>query len=142
MSAYIDTSALAAYYMPEAITDEVQALLKANPIPTISELVHLELYSALAIRVRTDALPSEDAERIKILFEEHVRDGLYFKDALTPLHFEQARAWIGRFDLPLKGPDGLHLVLAVLGDKRLVTADQQLARNAERIGAAVHLVGA
>ncbi len=114
--------------------------MQANPVPVISELVQLELTSALAIRVRTQTLSQEGARNVVTTFEKHLRDGYYLKDPLTSHHFQKARAFIGTFTLPLKGPDALHLVLALAGGHTLVTADEQLATNAQHLGVAVQRV--
>ncbi|HHE47931.1 MAG TPA: hypothetical protein ENL11_03215 [Candidatus Acetothermia bacterium] len=45
-----------------------------------------------------------------------------------------ARDWIGRFDLPLRAPDALHLAVAFTAGLPLVTADQVLAQSAEALG--------
>jgi predicted nucleic acid-binding protein len=52
-----------------------------------------------------------------------------------------ARGFIGRFDLPLESPDALHLAVAAEQRLPLVTADQQLARNAASLGLEVELIG-
>lgn len=100
---YLDTSALVAYYLPEQASNAVQAILQANPVPVISELVQLELYSALAIRVRTQTLSQEDARRVVTTFENHLRDGYYLKIPVTAEHFQKAREFVGTFTFALKG---------------------------------------
>ena len=137
---YLDTSALVAYYLPELASDAVQAILQANPVPVISELVHLVLYSALAIRVRTQTLAQGDARSVIGTFEKHLQDSYYLKVPVTPGHYQTARDFIGTLSSPLKGPDALHLSVAFAGSYILVTADEQLARNAKQFGVVVQVV--
>ena len=137
---YVDTSALVAYYCPEPISDRVEAALLGNPRPTISNLVELELFSAVARKVRTRSLSPRAAERICSMFERHLDGQLYTRAALTTAHFRKARGWLLRWDLPLRTLDALHLAMAVAMDLCLLTADAQLARSAEALGAEVELL--
>ena len=66
--------------------------------------------------------------------------GLYARIHIHAGHYLAARAFIARFDLPLRSPDALHLAVAAGEGLPLVTADQQLARNAEALGLEVELV--
>ncbi len=47
---------------------------------------------------------------------------------------------VARFDLPLKVPDVLHLAAAQGDGLRLITADRQLARNAEALDVAFEMI--
>lgn len=137
MSLYIDTSALVAYYVPDASSTRVQQILQANSSLIISELVHLEFYAALALRVRTNTLSLTDSQKVIALFEEHLEAGY---DTLTPLtrqHYQQARMFVRQPTMVVKAPDALHLAIAVLGNHELFTLDTQLARNAAQANAKV-----
>ncbi len=136
---YWDTSALVPYYLPEPLSDRVQALLLEGE-PAISWLVELEFFSMLSRRVRTGELDRGHAERVKSLFLSHVEDGLYRLLPLEATHFRMARDWIGRFDLSLRAPDALHIAVAFKQGLPLITAYKVLARSAEALGVEVTLL--
>lgn len=141
-AAYLDTSVVVAFYVPEPLSAQVQGIYNGQVSPTISELVELEFFAALSLRVHIGDLDRTSAERAGSLFLGHLEGGWYGRLHLHAGHYVAARGYIARFDLPLKSPDPLHLAVAALDRLLIITADQQLARNAERLGLAVELVRA
>lgn len=137
---YLDTSVVVAYYLPEALSTRAQAIYTAQAAPAISELVELEFFAALSLRLRTGDLERTQAERVASLFLSHLDGGWYTRIHLHAGHYVAARSFIARFDLPLKSPDALHLAVSASERLPLVTADRQLARNAESLGLEVELV--
>ncbi len=132
--AYIDTSVLVAYYCPEPLSKAAQRFVSNLDEPTISPLVELELYSAVATKVRTGELEQAAANRIVSLFDSHVTDQLYRKLAIEAREFLLAREWIGRFTTPLRTLDALHLARAFTSGLPLLTADRALAGSASVLG--------
>lgn len=139
---FVDTSIVIAFYLPEAYSQQVQALYANQPVPIISNLVEVEVVSVFSRLVRTQSLSLEGAQQAAALFSSHVEQGFYRRLGLHTGHYRTARDYITRFDLPLKAPDALHLAAAALEQLPLVTADRQLARNAETLGIAVELLRA
>jgi predicted nucleic acid-binding protein len=137
---YLDTSGLVAYYVPEALSQRVQQRLILAASVTVSELAQTELVAALSLRQRIGDLSLAEVQQVTALFTQHLDDGLYRSLHLTSAVYRQARQYIARFDLPLKAPDALHLAAAALEGIPLVTADRQLARNAEKLGIIVDLL--
>lgn len=137
---YLDTSVIVAYYIPEALSQVVQERLHTATILTVSELTQTEFIAALALRQRIGDLSLADIQQVTMLFKQHVDRRLYRSLHLNSAVYGQARDYIARFDLPLKAPDALHLAAAALEQLPLVTADRQLARNAEAVGVAVELI--
>lgn len=137
---YFDTSAVVAYYVPELLSDRVQTLYQTERERAISDLVEVEVLSALSLRVRIGGLERTDAERIARLFVRHIEGGLYTRQHLDASHFRLARDFIARFDLPLKAPDALHLAFCAAEGLRILTADEQLARNAQALAIDAYLV--
>jgi predicted nucleic acid-binding protein len=131
---YADTSALVPYYVSEKFSDLIQSFLQAQLGPTISDLVELEFYSALSVKLRTGELNRTAIVPITALFLRHTEAGLFRRIALHADHYRVAREFIRRFDLPLKAPDSLHLAVCVSEGLRLLTLDEQLARNATTLG--------
>lgn len=128
---YLDTSVLVAYYVPEPLSDLAQERLLAASAVMVSELAQIEFFSALALRQRLGHLSLSDAQRVATLFAGHLAQGLYISLHLSSAVYQQAQMYIRRFDLALKAPDALHLATAAFAQAPLVTADRQLARNAE-----------
>lgn len=138
--AYFDTSVLVAYYVPELLSERAQQRLLAASDAVISELTHIEFVSALALRHRRAELALLDAQQIAALFGRHLAEGLYRSVPLSADVYRTAREYITRFDLPLKAPDALHVATAAVEDAVLITADRQLARNADALGVRVELL--
>lgn len=137
---YLDTSILVAYYVPEALSQFVQQRLRSAAEITISELAQTEFVAALSLRQRIGDLSLADVQQVTTLFTQHLDENLYRSLHLNRAAYRQARDYIARFDLPLKAPDALHLAAAALEQLPLVTADRQLARNAETLGIDVELL--
>ena len=134
MKAYIDTSALAAYYCPEAMSDSVERALLAIDQPYISSLTEVEMASAIARKVRCQEISLSDGHRIINLYRSHVGKGLYRWLSLDLNHFQGARAWICQFNTALKTLDALHLALAAANDLPLLSLDAQLLETARHLG--------
>lgn len=137
---YLDTSVVVAYYVPEPLSAQVQAIYGTLSTPAISELVELEFFAALSLKLRVGDLERAHVEQVARLFLRHVEGGWYTAVHLQASHYRRARDFIARFDLPLKAPDALHLAVAAAEGQQLITADQQLARNAEALGLEAELV--
>ena len=137
---YIDTSLLVPYYCPEALSQAAERTLRSDSRPTVSDLVEVEFFSALANKVRTREMSAADATRTGERFLDHLQAGLYVRIAVQRRHYETARGWLARFTLPLRALDALHLALADQEGLRLATSDFDLSRSARSVGVAVTLV--
>lgn len=134
MSAYIDTSLLAAYYAPEPASPRVQAFLVDTPRPAVSWLTEVELCSAVARKVRERSLSESSALEVLALFRRHLAEDYYALLALSSEHYRLAAGWIGRLKLPLRTLDALHLAAAALAKLPLATLDKSLAQSAQKLG--------
>jgi hypothetical protein len=139
--AYLDTSLLAAYYCPEPLSEAAQRVVMETPEPTVSRLVEVELYSAVAMKVRMGGLDTRSAGRITSLFQAHLAGGSYHVVPLDAREFAVARDWLGRFDTPLRTLDALHLAAAFANNLPLLTADRNLAKAAALLGVDHGLIG-
>ena len=119
----------------------VQGMYEEADAPEISALVELEFFAAVSLRARIGDLTREEAEEVSALFGAHLRDGLYGRKGLETGHYRLARDYVARFDLPLNSPDALHLALCASEGLTLLTADRQLARNAEALDVRAELIG-
>ncbi len=137
---YLDTSVIAPFYWAEALSDTVEELLRTETEPGLSQLVEVELFSALSRRVRMREISQEDARAIATRFQTHLDNDFYLRIPLEPINYQLARDWIGRFNTSLRTLDALHLACASSNNIRLVTADDALARSAEALGIEVQLL--
>ena len=134
---YIDTSVLVAYYCPEALSEQVQVFLSEQVKPAISSLTEVELFSAIARKVRMGELGQSDGNRIISKFSSHVDGNLFSMTPVESHHWRIARGWIGLFNTSLRTLDALHLAIASAGDFVLVTSDRRLIQAADILGVKV-----
>jgi predicted nucleic acid-binding protein len=137
---YLDTSVIAPFYWTEALSDTVEELLRTEAELGLSQLVEVELLSALSRRVRMREISQEVARTIATLFQTHLNNNFYLLIPLESLHYQLARNWIGQFNTSLRTLDALHLACASSNNLRLVTADEALAVSANALGIEVQLL--
>lgn len=137
---YLDTSIIAPLYWTEALSDTVEQLLLNETELGLSQLVEVELVSALSRRVRMQEISQQDAIAIIERFQADLDSGFYTQITVETVHYNLAREWISRFNTPLRTLDALHLAIAFHNNIRLVTADEALATSAEILGVEVLLL--
>ena len=137
---YIDTSVLVPFYLPEALSDAVDELLRIEDTPALSQLVEVELFSAVARKLRMREISPEKARQIAMDFQTDLDENFYTRIQLEPIHYNLARDWISSFEVPLRTLDALHLAVASSNQLLLVTGDEALARSARTLGIEVQLV--
>ena len=131
---YIDTSVLAAFYLPEAGSAKAQKFYAGLSEAAVSTLTEVEFHSAIARRVRMNDLSRDNALKAISQFKVHIEDRLYRMAAVEQRDYMLARDWLATFYTPLRTLDALHLAVAFSNDFRLVTADKVLARSAKHFG--------
>lgn len=136
---YLDTSALAALYIPEALSAAAAALVGSAP-PAISVLTEVEFASVVARRLRDRSIPAADGARVLQAFDTHVAERRYRRLAITADTYAGAGKLLRAGGPALSTLDALHLVVAASNREALCTADRQLARAAANLGLKVHLV--
>ncbi len=137
---YVDTSALVPYYCPEPRSTGVQRFLARQTELAISDLVEVELFSALAKKVRAAELRRADAQRIQATFQAHRDGGVYTRLPVEHRHFVIARDWLAAFHPSLATLDALHLAIAAAQPCPLFTLDGVLARAARTLGVAARVL--
>jgi hypothetical protein len=137
---YLDTSVLVAYYCPEPLSEQADRLVRSEIMPAVSDLTEVELLSALSRKVREGEMDRADAERVATLFSSHLGMQMYTRVPLRRPHYRLARDWIGRFVLPLRSLDALHLAVAEVEGRSMATADDRMARSAAALGIETILV--
>jgi len=133
---YLDTSALAKWYLNERGSEEFADWIAEQPEPWISTLTSLELRCLLARRRRAREIPRETEQLVYSTFEEDVANGHLF---VHPVNDEALRGGLNLIhrlaDLPLRTLDALHLALArQLAAPSLATADATMADAASALG--------
>lgn len=137
---YIDTSALAAYYCPEPLSEKAQQALDAADGRAVSWLAEVEFASALARKARAREMRMADARRLLALFQSHIEQGIFARLAIDSGHFFMARDWLASLTLELRALDALHVAIAARENCPLLTADVALARSCARAGVAARLI--
>lgn len=141
---YVDTSALAKWYLNEPGSDEFEAYIRRRPGAIVSRLAAVELRCLLARRRRAgDIAPEIEAEAYR-LFERDVGRGHL---DLRPLDDAHAVAALDLLDgrlrhHPLRTLDALHLAAALAASAAVIaTADRVMGRAAADLGLDVATFG-
>jgi uncharacterized protein len=133
---YIDSSALAKLYVPEAESDMVDAFLRGNLGLMISELAITEVLSAVARRKREGELRPEVANRIRDAVLADADSGSFTRLHLDPaIHRVAERLLLAADAVHLRTLDALHLALAFSGAAtHVLTFDQRMREAAVQSG--------
>jgi len=132
--AYIDTSALVAYYCPEPMSAKIERAILSIAHPHISYLTDVEIASAIARKVRCKEVSFPDGHRIINFYRTHVDKRLYCWLPLDLKHFQVARSWISQFNPAVRTLDALHLAVMASNDLPILSSDNQLLAAAEYFG--------
>ena len=81
-----------------------------------------------------------EASAIANRFQTHLNQDFYLRIPIESVHYQLARDWISRFNIPLRTLDALHLACASYNNIRLVTADKALAVSAEALEIEIQLL--
>jgi predicted nucleic acid-binding protein len=136
MSVYVDTSALAKWYVNEAQSEEVEEYLREACPVSISLLTKVEMRSLLARRRRERQIDAETQAKILATFEGDIASGHLVLVPHTVESFLVAESLLGAHpETPLATLDALHLaVMRAAGIDELATADRVMAQAAQRLG--------
>lgn len=143
MSTYIDTSALAKWYFPEAGSENFEAWMLEASDAWASSLVRLELHSLVARRKRTKELTTNDAAQVVSTFGDDVKSGSIVLRTVTNTHVESAQLIFDRCPrVALRTLDALHLAIAMDGGAdEIATGDELMAEAATELALAVRFFG-
>jgi uncharacterized protein len=133
---YLDSSALAKLYVPEAESEKLDSFLHGRRGLMISELAIAEVLSAVARRKREGVLNVDQACEIRDAVLEDADSGSFDRLELTPaVHREAERLLFGIDTVPLRTLDALHVALAVSGSAtHVVTFDLRMRAAAQQAG--------
>ena len=141
--AYIDTSALAKYYLTESHSEAVESYLQSTSLaPAISRLTRVEFVCLLRRRRRTGQITAAFERSVRANFERQVARSLFRLVPLTDADFDLSIALIDRVGVALRSLDALHLAAATTCEaEEFVTADGVQAAAARKLGFSVAFFG-
>jgi uncharacterized protein len=134
--AYLDTSALAKWYLNESGSDAFVSFLQSLDSAVISSLTLTEMRSLLSRRRRMGDLTAELESLLFAAFLEDIDRGWLQRYPVDDARFTEASNLIARYPhQPLRTLDALHLTLAAqAGIPMLATADAVMAETAGLMG--------
>ena len=133
---YVDSSALAKLYVPEAESDRLDAFLRGRRGLMISELAITEVLSAVARRKREGELRAKQANEIRAAVLGDADSGSFGRLDLNPdVHREAERLLFATDSSPLRTLDALHIALASSGRaSHILTFDRRMREVAAQAG--------
>ncbi len=132
---YLDASALAKLYLPEAESDELNRRLQSYRQTMISDLGITEVVSACARRRREGVLDTDAVSLVHRTILDAVDSGIFLRLTLDPAVHREAERLLMLDAVTLRAADALHLALATeAGAKTIVTYDTRLGTAARHVG--------
>jgi predicted nucleic acid-binding protein len=133
---YVDTSALAKWYVNEAGSEEVEEYLRQACPVHISLLTLVEMKSLMARRRQQDDMDAQTQAKVLSTFDSDVALGHLVLLPHTSESFLLAGSLLGEHpEVPLHALDALHLgVMRSAGVGTLATADAVMAQAATLLG--------
>lgn len=133
---YLDSSALAKLYVPEAESEKLDRYLRGRRGLILSDLAVTEVVSAVARRKREGELTAIQANKIRDALLHDADSGMFARQALSPpVHREAERLLLTTESVPLRTLDALHIALALSGAaSHVLTFDRRMAEAAVQIG--------
>ncbi len=134
--AYLDTSALAKWYLNELHSESFVDYLQGLDVAVVSSLTCTEMRSLLSRRRRMGDLTLELESLLFAAFVEDIDRGWLQRYPVTDARYNEACNLISRYpEHPLRTLDAVHLVVAVhAGIDQLATADAVMANAASAMG--------
>ncbi|MGH8261682.1 MAG: type II toxin-antitoxin system VapC family toxin [Steroidobacteraceae bacterium] len=133
---YVDSSALAKLYVPEAESDAVDDLLRRARDLVISDLAVTEVLSAVARRYREKALGLEQVNQIRAAVLADAGSGSFDCLGLSPaIHRRAEQLLLTVGAVALRTLDGLHIALALsCAATHVLTFDRRMREAAMQAG--------
>jgi predicted nucleic acid-binding protein len=139
MGPYLDTSALAKWYLNEPFSEEFEAYIQEQPTVAISRLTVVEFRCLLARRRRAREITKAIESRVYASFEKDVGAGFLQVYPVADEHLIAALGLVTRLGKhPLRTLDALHLAIALgIQCRQLATADKTMADAAKAVALGV-----
>jgi uncharacterized protein len=141
---YVDTSALAKWYLDEPGADEFAAFMQTTPQVLTWRLALVEMRCLLARRRRAGDLSRDEELATFSLFTDQVAQGYVSVRPVPDALYASARELIDRLaGIALRTLDALHLAAAqAAGARELATADRVMGDAAQALGLRLRYFGA
>ncbi len=132
---YIDTSALAKWYLPEAGSDDFSNWMQQQEYTCISSLTITEFRCLLARRQRMELLTGVQVQELYARFQQDCQDGHLLHYPVTDQHILNAELMIESMPaIALRTLDALHLsIVHDISAASLATADKIMAQAANQL---------
>jgi predicted nucleic acid-binding protein len=139
MGPYLDTSALAKWYLNEPFSAEFEAFIQEQSTAAISRLTVVEFRCLLARRRRAREITKTIETRVYASFESDVGAGFLQVYPVADEHMIAALGLITKLArYPLRTLDALHLAIAKgIQCRQFATADKSMAAAGKATGLAV-----
>ena len=136
MGPYLDTSALAKWYLNEPFSEAFEEFIQEQPAAAISRLTVVEFRCLLARRRRAGEITKAIESRVYAAFEKDVGARSLQVVPVADEHLIAALGMIERLGrYPLRTLDALHLAIAQgIHCRRLATADKTMADAGKAAG--------
>jgi predicted nucleic acid-binding protein len=140
---YLDTSALAKWYLAESRSEEVSAYIVGLDVAVVSTLTKTEMRCVLARRKRMQEYDTNVEAQIYATFLDDISQGHLLALKVEDKHLESAANLITMLpEHALRTLDALHLAIAQHhGLDRIATADALFAKAAEALEFSVDFFG-
>ena len=140
---YIDTSALAKWYLPEAGSEDFSEWMQSQDDTCISSLTITEFRCLLARRQRMNMLSALDVQQLYAKFKQDIEDAHLILYPVENRHILNASLMIESLpSVPLRTLDALHLTIANdIPVNIIATADKVMGESARLLDLEVVLFG-
>ena len=140
---YIDTSALAKWYLPESGSEAFSEWMQRQEDTCISSVTVTEFRCLLAGRQRMELLSALAVQQLYATFKQDIEDAHLILYPVENRHILNASLMIESLaSVPLRTLDALHLTIARdIPVKIIVTADNVMSRAAQLLDLEVVLFG-
>ena len=140
---YIDTSALAKWYLPEAGSEDFSEWMQSQDDTCISSLTITEFRCLLARRQRMNMLSALDVQQLYAKFKQDIEDAHLILYPVENRHILNASLMIESLpSVPLRTLDALHLTIANdIPVNIIATADKVMGESAQLLDLEVVLFG-
>ena len=133
---YLDTSALAKWYLNEPFSEKFEVFIQEQSTAVISRLTVVEFRCLLARRRRASEITKNVESRVFTAFEEDARAGFLQIHPVADEHLIAALGLITRLaKFPLRTLDAMQLAIAQgVHARQLATADRTMANAGKALG--------
>jgi len=133
VSVYIDANVLLALFVPDALNERAEALVKGlSEGAVLSDLATLEVSSTIGRLVRTGELTRREATAALSNFDSWTQAQSRLET--QPADVAAATGYVRRSDVNLQSSDALHIAIAARGGAKLLTLDTKMRANAKKAG--------